>query len=447
MDGPAPPPPPPELRALLVTGVPFGSHGTGLSAALRRQVEALLPPSNLQVEQKDAPPRFTVCFDRNIHRHVRNGAAVVVFAAAADAAAVLNAVGAGPPWEYDGHPLRVSYAAGRVRDHAFSTWPFELRREVALDPEATYSVTDAVSAARIATLLKEMGQFRDRRAAPAPPPLAVVDAMACVGGNALAFADQFAAVVAMERDPRRYQDLQHNFELHRRMRQSAAHCAAVQLRRQDFGVWLREASRAGEACDVLFIDPPWGGPSYATLPDLHISIDLCAGEEAVTVELTDLLGHCCGVPHPPLRAFLGCDAAGSSSARHLASLVATRVPRTYPIDDLAVAITTPVPVEGHAERHFPFRFQFGANCVLLVIAVVHAVPPDPTGGSTALSFSNADLDDLVQCIVAWHRREGPGGGCGEHRPEFYDHEKRRWIRLKKWISGTQARPAADDTGG
>lgn len=80
------------------------------------------------------------------------------------------------------------------------------------------------------------------------------------------------------------------------MRQSAAHCAAVQLRRQDFGVWLREASRAGEACDVLFIDPPWGGPGHCWMRrTLLLAFALCPYMLPMYMRLILIL-YCVSVP-------------------------------------------------------------------------------------------------------------------------------------------------------
>lgn len=58
--------------------------------------------------------------------------------------------------------------------------------------------------------------------------MAVVDAMACIGGNALAFAAEFGWVLAMERDGARVLGLRRNFDLWRRIPgHSPVECAAL----------------------------------------------------------------------------------------------------------------------------------------------------------------------------------------------------------------------------
>jgi predicted RNA methylase len=82
-----------------------------------------------------------------------------------------------------------------------------------------------------------------------PSTATITDATACIGGSAHSFAQTFAKVFAIEIDPTRFNYLQNNVNV-----LSDANIVCIH------GDALKECVRIKQ--DVIFIDPPWGGPEY-----------------------------------------------------------------------------------------------------------------------------------------------------------------------------------------
>lgn len=83
-----------------------------------------------------------------------------------------------------------------------------------------------------------------------PSILTITDATANVGGNTLSFAKHFGAVNAIEINPLACQALRNNIEVY-------GVAAKVQVRNADYLQVANELSQ-----DIIFFDPPWGGPDY-----------------------------------------------------------------------------------------------------------------------------------------------------------------------------------------
>ncbi|KAG2531012.1 hypothetical protein BBO99_00002255 [Phytophthora kernoviae] len=83
-------------------------------------------------------------------------------------------------------------------------------------------------------------------------PLVVTDGTACVGGNVLSFCDFFTHVNAVENDATRVQMLQHNLQVLSKTNAKCIHASYL-----DVMLGLQQ--------DVVFLDPPWGGPEYKDL--------------------------------------------------------------------------------------------------------------------------------------------------------------------------------------
>jgi hypothetical protein len=243
----------------------------------------------------------------------------------------------------------------------------------------------------------------------------------------------------------------------------------------------------GPLADVLFFDPPWGGPQYReaaartfTFPlrteagtaggDLFVP-EWCAPCGATTTTASDVkdddaiqkqqdervwdlaafiraalglpvslgdssVGNASSAPTTTGRAAakasviavkVGADAATTAWAQALVEDVVGLGRSTAP-----AAAAAPVDARGVPERPFPFLFNFGASTRLYCF-VVNAAMDAEMGVVT-----NATLDALVSRIFDWNvtvaQREG--------KPRFYDFEKRRWIELKKWIDTPKA-PSTD----
>lgn len=131
-----------------------------------------------------------------------------------------------------------------------------------LDIEASYSITEqhlaeAITSFLVSTLRADPGQ------------LVVTDATACVGGNTLSFARHFARVNAVEINPTRAKYLWHILSVLCPQRN-------VTVFNNDYTSIFAELQQ-----DIVFLDPPWGGPSYKQNDSLHLFlgahniIDVC----------------------------------------------------------------------------------------------------------------------------------------------------------------------------
>lgn len=145
----------------------------------------------------------------------------------------------------------------------------EARKNMLLDDVAIYSVTDARTADRIT---------KTALALPGGPHREVCDGCACVGGNVISFARALrkgGRVTGIEYDATRCEFLRHNV--------AAAGVPAEVLRGDVAKATADEDSDdgAGWACrsavrraDLLFLDPPWGGPDVARRPAGSVRLGL-----------------------------------------------------------------------------------------------------------------------------------------------------------------------------
>jgi len=133
------------------------------------------------------------------------------------------------------------------RDFLFRQLPHSIRAYLKLDDESLYSTTDQLTADRIT---KDILKF-------VPKTSTITDATACIGGTAFAFSKEFQHVYAIELNSTRFQYLQHNM--------TALNVTNVQSIGGDA---LDICTRLTQ--DVIFIDPPWGGPEYKNVPCLSL---------------------------------------------------------------------------------------------------------------------------------------------------------------------------------
>lgn len=135
------------------------------------------------------------------------------------------------------------------RDFLFRFVAPEIRIQLRFDEEAFFSTTDQLTADRIS---KSLLTFIPRTSL-------VVDATACVGGNTYSFAQHFARVRAFELDPRRAEMLAHNLRILGVSHNTRVMCGdAAQLCRRE------------GPCDLVFVDPPWGGPEYKNQEEVDL---------------------------------------------------------------------------------------------------------------------------------------------------------------------------------
>lgn len=128
------------------------------------------------------------------------------------------------------------------------------RAKLKLDDVAMYSVTDQRTADAISRRILRF----------APPSAHVTNATACVGGNTWSFAKHFDHVTAVEHDPTRYQYLVHNLGVLAVRNVTPIMGDALNV--------LFSRKRTKAAANVVFIDPPWGGPDYKLATRLSLSL-------------------------------------------------------------------------------------------------------------------------------------------------------------------------------
>ncbi|GLD94675.1 hypothetical protein PINS_up003299 [Pythium insidiosum] len=169
---------------------------------------------------------------------------------------------------------------GDKRDFFFRNLDYETRCKLQIDDVASFSVTDFEMAKKISlAILSLFPSLTNKLPDDAPPsdakyPLTITDATACVGGNVLSFCDFFEHVNAVECDTVRVGMLEHNLGV---LKKSNALCLHANY---------LEVMRTLEQ-DVVFIDPPWGGPEYKELDQ----VDLFLGEQPLYAVCEKLRGH------------------------------------------------------------------------------------------------------------------------------------------------------------
>lgn len=128
------------------------------------------------------------------------------------------------------------------RDFLFRGVNNVVRDTLLLDEESLYSTTDQLTAEKIAS---DVSTFIPRTST-------ITDATACIGGSTHAFANIFERVNAIEIDPLRFDYLKHNLS----MLKCNSNISCIN------GDARVECKRMVGGQDVIFIDPPWGGPEY-----------------------------------------------------------------------------------------------------------------------------------------------------------------------------------------
>mmetsp|Transcript_18148 Transcript_18148/g.49536 ORF Transcript_18148/g.49536 Transcript_18148/m.49536 type:complete len:427 (-) Transcript_18148:1571-2851(-) len=302
-----------------------------------------------------------------------------------------------------------SLGAGVIRDHAFSQMPYHWRRQIECDSVGVFSLTPQRAAGRTARLLACFFLRDDNDES-----LVAVDGMAGVGGNTLGFLKYDFQVVSLELNPRRAAMLEANIALWKKCH--ATKQAVIETQNQSLLDYLPSLTGPLEK-HILFLDPPWGGAQYSKIIQEN-------GGDIVVVRPED---------------------DGQSQSGWNFSTVALQIVRTKVFRLVAMKLPTVYDVKlvvdplvhddalGYDRPH-PFRFQFGKSCQLVVLVV-------NDGSDSKFSNGPQGLDRMISNIMnTWHNNMNlqNDDGCREHRPEFYDWEKRRWILLKKWKGSNAA---------
>ena len=110
----------------------------------------------------------------------------------------------------------------------------------------------------------------------------ITDATACMGGDTINFALHFEKVFSIEMNPENFKILENNIK--------TFNCKNVTLYSGDSTEIINWVS------DIVYIDPPWGGPSYRN----EKNVELWMGKKRLDLWLDDLMSG----PYRPKFVFL-----------------------------------------------------------------------------------------------------------------------------------------------
>jgi predicted RNA methylase len=127
------------------------------------------------------------------------------------------------------------------KDYFFSELDPKIREKLIIDDVGEFSTCDQPMA-RLTSRVMEMIIGTNN--------FTITDATACCGGNSLSFSSFFKKVNSVEIDKERFNILKHNLENTLNTKNVDFYCG-------DYTKIYKEISE-----DVIFIDPPWGGPDY-----------------------------------------------------------------------------------------------------------------------------------------------------------------------------------------
>jgi predicted RNA methylase len=122
--------------------------------------------------------------------------------------------------------------------------------QLKLTEEGLYSITRRKDAERAISIMKStIGDLKTKT---------ITDATGCVGGDTIHFANQFQFVHSIELNEQNFQALQNNVE---------------QYKFENIALHNGDATKLFNwKSDVLYIDPPWGGPQYKEQKTLDLKM-------------------------------------------------------------------------------------------------------------------------------------------------------------------------------
>ena len=115
------------------------------------------------------------------------------------------------------------------------------------DLEGSYSLSHKDDADKLSILLKD--KYGD---------IKIMDATSGIGGNSISFGLNFTNVISIELDPTRFPLLKENLERYK-VNNTTINGNFLEYLNMDY--------------DLIFIDPPWGGPKYKLEKSINIIIN------------------------------------------------------------------------------------------------------------------------------------------------------------------------------
>lgn len=140
--------------------------------------------------------------------------------------------------------------------------------------EGAYSITRRRDADQIIHIIKNTVPEYETKS--------ITDATGCIGGDTLNFATVFEKVHSIELNIGNFEALKNNVGVYGFTNITLYHGDCTELYK-----W---------ASDVLYIDPPWGGPNYRTIQNLNLYLG--------NIRLDDWLEDILSGPYRPSHIFL-----------------------------------------------------------------------------------------------------------------------------------------------
>jgi len=141
------------------------------------------------------------------------------------------------------------------------------------DQEGLWSITHPIEANKITNIIINFlkKKYNDNL----KPNIVITDTTAGLGGNTISFSNNFYKVNSIEICEKRFEMLKNNMEIY--------NFTNLKLYNNNFLDIIEQLKQ-----DVIFIDPPWGGPDYKLKKKVNISID---GIELHKI-VNNLYGNC-----------------------------------------------------------------------------------------------------------------------------------------------------------
>ena len=122
-----------------------------------------------------------------------------------------------------------------------------------------YSITKPVHTSWIKTIM--INFFKNKNIS--TKTLNIIDCTACIGGDSISFSKYFNNVLSIEKNVVHYNALKNNI--------NALMLNNIEIENNDFLEHIKNMKNKNKY-DVLFIDPPWGGPNYKNLKNIDLFI-------------------------------------------------------------------------------------------------------------------------------------------------------------------------------
>jgi 16S rRNA G966 N2-methylase RsmD len=144
-------------------------------------------------------------------------------------------------------------------------------KNILIDDVAKYSITLPDKAQTISDIIRR--NYHSEFPTDNLDELTITDAMACVGGNTLSFSNMFYKVNANEINTTRFQYLMNNMNEYKK--------SNIYFYNNNYLNLIHKLSQ-----NIVFIDPPWGGPIYKS----QYKMDICIqNDEEKEVKLYELI--------------------------------------------------------------------------------------------------------------------------------------------------------------